>query len=74
MDPIASVAKGLAGAGLDKLQEIIERDQTCEDSESDAKLKKALAAKLAGIDVDGLRDQQGDIRSSGRTDEAGRTA
>ncbi len=45
-----------------------------EDSESDAKLKKALAAKLAGIDVDGMRDEQGDIRPSGRTDEAGRTA
>lgn len=74
MDPIGSLAKGITGATLEKLQEIIERDQTSEDSEKDAKLKKALAAKLAGCDVDGLRDEQGGLRSTRGTDEAGGTA
>lgn len=74
MDPIGSIAKGVTGATLDKLQEIIERDQTSEDAETNAKLKKALLAKLSGIDVDGLRDEQGCLRSARGTDEVGRTA
>lgn len=74
MDPIGSLAKGITGATLDKLQDIIERDQTSEDSEKDAKLKKALSAKLAGRDIDGLRDEQGCLRSARGTDEVGRTA
>lgn len=74
MDPIGSIAKGVAGATLDKLQEIIERDQTSEDAETNAKLKKALLAKLSGIDIDGLRDEQGDLRSKRGTNEAGGTA
>lgn len=74
MDPIGSIAKGVTGATLDKLQEIIERDQTSEDAETNAKLKKALLAKLSGIDIDGLRDEQGCLRSTRGTDEVGRTA
>ena len=74
MDPIGSLAKGVTVAALDKLQEIIERDQTSEDAETNPKLKKALVAKLAAVDPDKLRDEQGDLRSSRGTNEACGTA
>lgn len=46
MDPIGSLAKGITGATLDKLQEILERDQTSEDCSTDKKLRDGLLAKL----------------------------
>lgn len=56
MDPIGSIAKGMSGAVLDKLQEILERDQTSEDSLKDAALKKTLLATIDASDS-GMRDK-----------------
>lgn len=53
----------MSGAVLDKLQEILERDQTSEDALKDSALKKALLATIDASDS-GVRDKQGDLRSS----------
>lgn len=53
----------MSGAVLDKLQEILERDQTSEDALKDSALKKTLLATIDASDS-GVRDKQGDLRSS----------
>jgi hypothetical protein len=66
MDPLSSLAKGVAGATLDKVQEILERDQTSEDCSTDKKLRDSLVARLPN---DGVQSNSGDLRSSRGTSQ-----
>lgn len=66
MDPLTSLAKGTTGAVLDKIQEMLERDETCEDAIKDSTLKDRLAAV-----VERMQRAEDGLRPGGRTDAAG---
>ena len=68
MDPLGSLAKGAAGAALDKMQEILERDQTSEDAIKDAKLKKSLLSAIDAADKR-VRNEPGSVRPSRGTSQ-----
>ena len=68
MDPLQSLAKGAAGAALDKIQEILERDQLSEDAIKDPKLKKSLLADIDAC-INGVRDESSSVRSSRGTSQ-----
>lgn len=68
MDPLQSLAKGMAGATLDKLQEILERDQKSEDAIKDAKLKSSLTASIDAADKR-VRNEPGSVRPSRGTSQ-----
>ena len=66
MDPLTSLAKGTTGAILDKIQEMLERNETCEDSLKDTALKDRLAAI-----VDRVQRAEDGLCSSRGTNEVG---
>lgn len=66
MDPLTSLAKGTTGAVLDKIQEMLEREETCEDAIKDSTLKDCLNAVVNRVQ----RAEDG-VRPGGRTDEVG---
>lgn len=66
MDPIGSIAKGVTGATLDKLQEMLERDQTSEDCATDKKLRDSLAARIPN---DSVQSNPSDLRPARGTSQ-----
>lgn len=55
MDPLQSIAKAVTGATLDKLQQIVERDQTSEDAKRDKQLKDELESRVNARIADAAR-------------------
>lgn len=66
MDPITSLAKGTTGAILDKIQEMLERDETCEDSLKDPNLRDRLVAV-----VERMQRAEDGVCPGGGTDATG---
>jgi hypothetical protein len=66
MDPLTSLAKGTTGAILDKIQEMLERNETCEDSIKDPTLKDRLVAS-----IERMQRAEDGVRPGGGTNEVG---